>query len=136
MTEKTATALVFGQFAEGRSKPLMAMFEVANRCNMDCPVCFSDANHPAHDVPFDQATHEFLNNSKHVQVDPEQTLVRLSKIFRFYTADFVNVRIAPSMIDYVNRYRETTIPESFSVEFIACDWTVNSVALHDSSSTP
>ncbi|MGH7887887.1 MAG: radical SAM protein, partial [Candidatus Binatia bacterium] len=54
MTEETATAPVFGQFAEGRSKPLMAMIEVTNRCNMDCPVCFSDANHPAHDVPFDE----------------------------------------------------------------------------------
>jgi uncharacterized radical SAM superfamily Fe-S cluster-containing enzyme len=32
----------------------MAMVEVTNRCNMDCPVCFSDANHPADDVPFDE----------------------------------------------------------------------------------
>ena len=31
---------------------MMAMVEITNRCNMDCPVCFSDANHPAHDVPF------------------------------------------------------------------------------------
>lgn len=35
-----------------RAAPMMAMIEVTNRCNMDCPVCFSDANHPAHDVPF------------------------------------------------------------------------------------
>jgi len=44
----------FGQFMRGRSRPMMAMVEVTNRCNMDCPVCFSDANHPAHDVPFDE----------------------------------------------------------------------------------
>ncbi len=44
----------FGQFVPGQSKPLMAMIEVTNRCNMDCPVCFSDANHPAHDVLFAQ----------------------------------------------------------------------------------
>jgi len=31
---------------------MMAMVEITNRCNMDCPVCFSDANNPAHDVPF------------------------------------------------------------------------------------
>jgi uncharacterized radical SAM superfamily Fe-S cluster-containing enzyme len=30
---------------------MMAMVEITNRCNMDCPVCFSDANNPAHDVP-------------------------------------------------------------------------------------
>lgn len=44
----------FGQFAGGRSRPMMAMVEITNRCNMDCPVCFSDANNPAHDVPFDE----------------------------------------------------------------------------------
>jgi len=41
----------FGQFVAGHSRPLMAMIEVTNRCDMDCPVCFSDANHPATDVP-------------------------------------------------------------------------------------
>jgi hypothetical protein len=42
----------FGRFTGGRSRPMMAMVEITNRCNMDCPVCFSDANNPAHDVPF------------------------------------------------------------------------------------
>jgi uncharacterized radical SAM superfamily Fe-S cluster-containing enzyme len=47
------TALPFGAFAPGASRtPMMAMIEVTNRCDMDCPVCFSDANHPSHDVPF------------------------------------------------------------------------------------
>ncbi|MDX2167666.1 MAG: radical SAM protein [Deltaproteobacteria bacterium] len=41
----------FGQFVPGQSRPMMAMVEITNRCNMDCPVCFSDANNPAHDVP-------------------------------------------------------------------------------------
>ncbi|MEW6272166.1 MAG: radical SAM protein, partial [Thermodesulfobacteriota bacterium] len=40
-----------GEFVAGRTRPMMAMVEVTNRCNMDCPVCFSDANNPAHDVP-------------------------------------------------------------------------------------
>ena len=42
----------FGQFVPGLSKPFMAMVEVTNRCNMACPVCFSDANHPPREVPF------------------------------------------------------------------------------------
>ncbi len=33
---------------------MMAMVEITNRCNMDCPVCFSDANNPAHDVPLSE----------------------------------------------------------------------------------
>lgn len=40
-----------GQFVPGHSRPMMAMIEVTNRCNMTCPVCFSGANHMPHDVP-------------------------------------------------------------------------------------
>ncbi|HEY8516202.1 MAG TPA: radical SAM protein [Candidatus Binatia bacterium] len=52
---ESATALApqprAGEFVAGRTRPMMAMVEITNRCNMDCPVCFSDANNPAHDVP-------------------------------------------------------------------------------------
>jgi uncharacterized radical SAM superfamily Fe-S cluster-containing enzyme len=41
----------FGQFVPGKSKPLMAMVEITNRCNMTCPMCFADSNHSSHDVP-------------------------------------------------------------------------------------
>jgi uncharacterized radical SAM superfamily Fe-S cluster-containing enzyme len=51
MIVHTAPDARFGEFTGGRSRPMMAMVEVTNRCNMDCPVCFSDANNPAHDVP-------------------------------------------------------------------------------------
>lgn len=39
----------YGEFIAGKNRPLMAMIEITNRCNMDCPVCFSDANHPKDD---------------------------------------------------------------------------------------
>jgi len=51
--------------------------------------------------------------------------VRLSEIFRFYTADFVNERVAPSLVAYVNRYRTQKIPEDFAVEFIPYNWLMN-----------
>lgn len=41
----------YGLFMPGCSKPLMAMVEVTNRCNMACPICFSDADHLPSDVP-------------------------------------------------------------------------------------
>ena len=41
----------FGQFEAGGIRPLMAMVEVTNRCNMACPVCFSDADCLSKDVP-------------------------------------------------------------------------------------
>jgi len=44
----------FGEFVPGQTRPMMAMVEVTNRCNMDCPVCFSDATRAAHDVPLDE----------------------------------------------------------------------------------
>ena len=44
----------FGQFVPGHSRPLMAMIEVTNRCNMACPVCFSDSNHSYNEPPLDQ----------------------------------------------------------------------------------
>ncbi len=44
----------FGCFIPGRHKPMMAMVEVTNRCNMACPICYSDANQSASDVPADK----------------------------------------------------------------------------------
>ena len=44
----------FGRFSAGRHKPMMAMVEVTNRCNMACPICYSDANQSSEDVPIDE----------------------------------------------------------------------------------
>ena len=41
----------FGRFLLCQHKPMMAMVEVTNRCNMACPICYSDADHSASDVP-------------------------------------------------------------------------------------
>ena len=32
----------------------MAMVEVTNRCNMACPICYSDAGKSSEDVPIDK----------------------------------------------------------------------------------
>jgi len=71
------------------------------------------------------AAQEFCNSVQHVQVQPERRTARLSEIFRFYTADFVNERVAPSLIAYVNRYRTQKAPEDFAVEFIPYNWLLN-----------
>jgi hypothetical protein len=49
--------------------------------------------------------------------------VRVSAILKFYTADFLAK--APTLIAYINRYRETAIPDDYEIVFIAYDWTVN-----------
>ncbi len=40
----------FGKFLPGQRKPLMAMIEITNRCNLSCPVCFSNAHYSAQDI--------------------------------------------------------------------------------------
>lgn len=65
----------------------------------------------------------FVNDPRHVRVDDTARVARISEIFSFFTADFLAQ--APSLIDYVNRYRVVPIPQDFAVQFIPYDWTVN-----------
>ena len=44
----------YGRFRGFGESPMMAMVEITNRCNMSCPVCFSDANYPADEVAYDE----------------------------------------------------------------------------------
>ena len=49
--KKSRQPQLTGQFTPGRHKPMMAMVEVTNRCNMACPICYSDADKSSEDVP-------------------------------------------------------------------------------------
>lgn len=74
----------------------------------------------------EQLEHEaraFFADPKNLQVDDVQQHVRVSEILKFYQADFLNA--APTLIDFINRYREPAIPLSWSVDFIPYDWTIN-----------
>jgi hypothetical protein len=77
------------------------------------------------DQQLEATAQEFCNSRLHVQVQPDRRTVRLSEIFRFYTADFVNEKAAPSLIAYVNRYRTQHLPEDFAVEFLPYNWLLN-----------
>ncbi len=77
------------------------------------------------DNTLDALAREFVNHSRHVQVVESDQKVRLSEIFSFYEEDFVNPKTASSLIEYINRYRNSPIDETFEVEFIPYDWTVN-----------
>ncbi|MCP4343391.1 MAG: radical SAM protein [Desulfobulbaceae bacterium] len=43
-----------GRFTGGRHRPLMAMVEITNRCNMRCPICFTDAGGKGADVGMEE----------------------------------------------------------------------------------
>ena len=71
----------------------------------------------------DTATRTFLAEKRNVSVDPVKREVWVAAIFDFYTKDFL--ARAPTLIDYVNRYRPDPIPPEFEVRFFDYDWTVN-----------
>ncbi|MEO7744421.1 MAG: DUF547 domain-containing protein [Usitatibacter sp.] len=65
----------------------------------------------------------FFSEPRNVRVDARARIVRLSEILKFYTADFLAA--APSLTAYVNRYAADKVPDSFEVEFLDYDWTIN-----------
>jgi hypothetical protein len=68
-------------------------------------------------------TRRFLNEPRNVQHDPPLGVVRLSAILKFYSGDFL--ARAPSLVAYVNRYRDELLPEDVRVRFIPYDWTLH-----------
>ena len=72
----------------------------------------------------DAETRRFFADARNICVDHARQTVEVSAILDFYTEDFLAKD--PSLIAYINRYRNDQIPESYTVEFIDYDWTVNS----------
>ena len=52
--------------------------------------------------------------------------VRVSAILDWYEEDFLAV--APSLVAYLNRYRDEPIPEDWDVAFLDYDWSLNARA--------
>ena len=75
------------------------------------------------DEELDRESRRFFNETRHVAVDHERKVVRISEILDFFPEDFLTK--APSLIAYINKYRETPVPEDYKVEFIDYDWTIN-----------
>ena len=49
----------FGELLPGKRQPLMAMVEITNRCNLSCPICFSNADYSVQDISVDKV-HTYL----------------------------------------------------------------------------
>lgn len=68
----------------------------------------------------------FSEEPRNVDVKEKAGVVRFSSILKFYTEDFVEPKTdAKNLIAYANKYRDAKIPESYRVEFIPYDWTLN-----------
>jgi hypothetical protein len=71
----------------------------------------------------DAAARMFIGENRNVWIDHGKREVWLSAIFDFYTQDFL--AHAPSLFDYINRYRAAQVPGDFKVYFLEYRWTVN-----------
>jgi len=71
----------------------------------------------------DAAAREFINDERRVRVDRERGVLLLSPIFDWYEEDFRES--APSLIEFVARYRDLGEPRPTRVEFLDYDWTLN-----------
>jgi len=98
---------------------------VALNCmSIGCPRLPREAFTPERlNEQLDREAKLFYNESRNVQVDDANKVLRLSEILKFYTADFLAA--APSLAAYVNKYRDSKVPEDYKVEFIPYDWTIN-----------
>jgi len=67
----------------------------------------------------DQAARELLNDPQRVQVDRDRGVVRLPFLFDRFGKDFLAE--APTLIDFVNRYRSEKIPGDYRAEFLPED---------------
>lgn len=74
-------------------------------------------------LELDDVAREFFNDPRHVRVDTVARIAHVSAILDFYTDDFLDA--APTLIAYINRYREQQIPATYQIAFIDYDWTIN-----------
>ena len=75
------------------------------------------------DAQLEAAAREFLGDPRHVRLDAAEETVWFSAILDWYEEDFLAE--APSLIDYVNRYRDEPIPAGWDHEFSEYDWSLN-----------
>ncbi len=102
-----------------------ARFHFALACAAkSCPPLASFAYTPAKvNQQLDERTVLALNNKEWIKVYPNQKKVELSKIFEWYKADFTTQGL--SSIEWINKYRNEKIPNTYSVGYYEYNWELN-----------
>lgn len=94
-----------------------------------CPPLQGEAMDPARlQSQLDNATRTAVNNTKYVQTDAERRVLRLTRIMRWYRADFVAKD--GSLEAFVLRYldepaRSHLKADGYTIEFMDYDWRLN-----------
>lgn len=75
------------------------------------------------DEQLEAQTKKSINNPAFIKVDMGAKRVNLSQIFLWYASDFGGNKKA--ILNYINKYRNTSIPSDFSIDYYTYDWTLN-----------
>lgn len=75
------------------------------------------------ETQLDVLTRDAMNNPKFVKVVALTRIIVLPTLFKWYERDFLAA--APSVLEYVNRYRDATAPATFEVHVASMNWTLN-----------
>ncbi|MGH8760136.1 MAG: DUF547 domain-containing protein [Burkholderiales bacterium] len=75
------------------------------------------------DAQLERAAREFFAEERNARVDVASRKVYLSEILDFFPEDFLAV--APSLILFANRYRQSPLPEGYTLDFTPYDWAIN-----------
>jgi hypothetical protein len=104
-----------------------------NCASKSCPRLPQEALDPEKlDRQLDAAMAEFVGEKRNVDIDDASKTVTLSKIFDWFSKDFVRYEKAKgnpdgNQIDYVNRYRGSLpkLPKGYAIKFFEYDKSVN-----------
>lgn len=89
-----------------------------------CPSLANEVYLPATiDEQLDQQTRKSINNTQWLRLSPTKKKVSVSKIFEWYSGDFLVE--GQSIITWINKYRDTKIPTGYQLEYYEYDWSLN-----------
>lgn len=75
------------------------------------------------DRQLERETRFFFSEQRNLQIDHGARVARVSAILKFFPEDFL--RVAPSLIAFINRYVDTSIPSDYRLDYIPYDWTIH-----------
>ncbi|MFQ5702223.1 MAG: DUF547 domain-containing protein [Acidobacteriota bacterium] len=120
-------SVIRGQFKDPR------VHAALNCASLACPRLPREAFLPERlDEQLDAAMKEFINEDRNCHVDREKRTVTLSKIFDWYSGDFIAAEKRrgndkANVLDYINRYRRPgeLVPRDYRVVFLEYDKRIN-----------
>lgn len=73
----------------------------------------------------ESVTLEFFSKPKHITIDSEKRVLRVSSILDFYTKDFVASGKRKDLGQYIDPYVTEDVSSGYKIQYIDYDWTIN-----------